>query len=81
MTSPRPAAVARALRTCSPATLVLVAAVPFLFLHPTYQPSLGVGPITWNLTDVAVAAVVAAAAFSVATRADARLALARSWFV
>jgi len=81
MTSTRPVAVARALRTCSPATLVLVAAVPFLFLHPTYQPSLGVGPITWNLTDVAVAAVVAAAAFSVATRADARLALARSWFV
>lgn len=73
--------IARAIRSCSTATLVLVAAVPFLFLHPSYQPSLRTGPITSNLTDVAVAAVVVAAVVTLATRTDARLALARSWYV
>ncbi len=73
--------VVQAIRSCSRATLVLVAAVPFLFLHPTYQPSLRTGRVTWNLTDIAVAAVVAVAAFSVGFRAEARRALARSWIV
>jgi O-antigen ligase len=73
--------VLRAIRECSPATLVLVAALPFLFLHPTYQPSRHVGAVTWNLTDVAVIAIAAAAALAVIRRADARRALARTWMV
>lgn len=73
--------VTQAIRSCSPATLVLVAAVPFLFLHPTYQPSLSTGRVTWNLTDLAVAAIVAVAALSVISRVEARRVLARSWVV
>ena len=80
-TTSSPAGIAQAIRSCSPAALVLVAAVPFLFLHPTYQPSLRTGPVTSNLTDVAVAAVVAAAAFAISSQAEARRALRRSWAV
>lgn len=46
-------------------TLVLAAAVPFLFLHATYQPTLsldlGDASIDMTLADAAIAAVVAAA--------------------
>ena len=30
--------------TASPAAVVLALAVPFVFLHPFYQPSVSVGP-------------------------------------
>jgi hypothetical protein len=41
--------------------VVLALAVPFVFLHPHYQPSASAGPVTVNLTDVAIAAAVLAA--------------------
>lgn len=44
--------------------LILAAAIPFLFLHRHYQPSLSVGQIDADLSDVAVAVVVAAGAWS-----------------
>jgi hypothetical protein len=57
---------ARALVGAAPwEALVLAAAVPFLFLHATYQPSLSVGAgsttIDATLADFAIACVVAAA--------------------
>jgi hypothetical protein len=46
----------------SPAALVLALAVPFIFLHSHYQPSLSAGPFTADLTDFAILAAVVAAA-------------------
>jgi hypothetical protein len=46
----------------SPAALVLALAVPFVFLHAHYQPSVSVGPFTADLTDFAILAAVVAAA-------------------
>jgi hypothetical protein len=43
--------------------LVLAAALPFLFLHPQYQPSVTAGSLTVTLADLALLAVVATAAF------------------
>jgi hypothetical protein len=48
----------------SPAAVVLAAAVPFVFLHPHYQPSWSAGPVDADLTDFAIAAAVGAAAVS-----------------
>ncbi|HET9287417.1 MAG TPA: O-antigen ligase family protein [Gaiella sp.] len=61
------AGTARALVGDAPAgAIVLAAAVPFLFLHPTYQPSLSVGlgssTVDATLADAAIACVVVAAA-------------------
>ena len=44
-----------------PAPLVLAAALPFLFLHRHYQPSVSLGSFDANLSDLAVLAVVAGA--------------------
>jgi O-antigen ligase len=60
------AGTARALVGDAPAgALVLAAAVPFLFLHATYQPSLSVGlgssTVDATLADAAIACVVVAA--------------------
>jgi hypothetical protein len=41
--------------------LILAAALPFLFLHRNYQPSVGVGSVNADLADLAVLVVVAAA--------------------
>ena len=41
--------------------LILAAALPFLFLHRNYQPSVGVGSVNADLSDVAVLVVVVAA--------------------
>jgi hypothetical protein len=49
------------IRSCSPESLILVAAIPLIFLHPTYQPSFTRGGVSWNLTDLAIGAVVLAA--------------------
>ncbi len=45
----------------SPAAAILALAVPFVFLHPHYQPSVSVGPVTADLSDVAILAAVVAA--------------------
>jgi hypothetical protein len=45
----------------SVATLVFAVAIPVIFLHPHYQPSLTFGGVTANLTDVGIAAVAIAA--------------------
>ena len=45
----------------SVAALVFAAAIPFVFLHPHYQPSLSAGSVTIDLTDLALAAVAVAA--------------------
>lgn len=44
--------------------LILAAALPALFLHRDYQPSVDVGPLNANLSDLAVLVVVAAALVS-----------------
>lgn len=46
----------------SPAALVLALAVPFVFLHVHYQPSVSAGPVDADLTDFAILAAVVAAA-------------------
>jgi hypothetical protein len=43
--------------------LVLAAALPFLFLHRQYQPTISAGSLDVTLADVALVAVVATAAF------------------
>jgi O-Antigen ligase len=45
----------------SPAAVVLALAVPFVFLHPHYQASVTVGPLSANFSDFAILAAVAAA--------------------
>lgn len=45
----------------SAAALVLALGIPLLFLHPHYQPSLTIRSLSFDLTDITVAAVVAAA--------------------
>ena len=45
----------------SSAALVLALAVPFIFLHSHYQPSVSAGPVTADLTDFAILAAVVAA--------------------
>jgi hypothetical protein len=45
----------------SPAAAILALAVPFVFLHPQYQPSVSVGPVTADLSDVAILAAVVSA--------------------
>lgn len=45
----------------SPAAAILALAVPFVFLHPHYQPSISVGLVTADLSDVAILAAVVAA--------------------
>ena len=44
--------------------LVLAAALPFLFLHRRYQPTVSFGQATADLSDLAVLSVVATAAFT-----------------
>lgn len=41
--------------------LIVAAALPFLFLHRHYQPSIGVGSVDADLSDLAIAVVVLAA--------------------
>jgi len=53
-------ALVREARTASGGALVLAVAIPFVFLHPKYQPSLAHGSVGINLTDLALAAVVVA---------------------
>jgi hypothetical protein len=66
-------------------TLVLVAAVPLLFLHERYQPelSLGVGATSLDVrpSDAAVLAVLAAAAVAAARTGAARLGAARMLWI
>jgi hypothetical protein len=50
--------------TASPAAAILALAVPFVFLHSHYQPSLSVGPVTAYLSDFAILAAVVAAFIS-----------------
>lgn len=45
----------------APRVLVLAAAIPLLFLHARYQPSVSVGPVDAYLSDIAVLAVVVTA--------------------
>src|SRR5581483_4990377 len=45
----------------SPAAVVLALAVPFIFLHAHYQPSVSAGPVNADLTDFAILAAVVAA--------------------
>ncbi len=45
----------------SPAAAILALAVPFVFLHPHYQPSVTVGAVTADLSDIAILAAVVAA--------------------
>jgi O-Antigen ligase len=55
--------------------LVLALALPFLFLHEHYQPTVSIGSIDVDLSDVAVLAVVVAACSGVAALRRARGAL------
>jgi len=52
---------------------VLAAAIPPLFLHASYQPSVDVSEVTFALSDLAVLAVAAAALTAVRTEGAARL--------
>ena len=62
--------------------LVLAAALPFLFLHPQYQPSLSAGSVTVTLADLALLAVVATAALEGVRHGFSPLRPARSvWIV
>lgn len=45
----------------SPAALALALAVPFIFLHPVYQPSVTAGPLTADLSDFAILVAVVSA--------------------
>jgi hypothetical protein len=45
----------------SPAALVVACAIPFVFLHPHYQPDLAVGQVDATLSDFAILAAVLAA--------------------
>jgi O-antigen ligase len=51
--------------------IVIAVAIPFIFLHPTYQPSVGVSSATVDLTDVAIVVVL------LAVLSDGRACLAR----
>ena len=53
-------ALVREARTASGGALVLAVAVPLVFLHPSYQPSLTHGSVGIDLSDLALAAVVLA---------------------
>jgi hypothetical protein len=53
-------ALVREARTASGGALVLAVAVPFVFLHPSYQPSLSHGSVGIDLSDLALAAAVVA---------------------
>ena len=46
----------------APRALVVAVAIPFLFLHAKYQPSISAGPVDAYLSDFAVLAVVVTAA-------------------
>lgn len=61
MTAPLPHPLGGSGTRPSIAALVFAAAIPVIFLHAHYQPSLTVGPVTANLTDLGIAAVAAAA--------------------
>jgi hypothetical protein len=61
--------------------LVLAAALPFLFLHPQYQPSLTAGSLTVTLADLALLALVATAAFQGIRNGFAPLGPARSVWI
>lgn len=50
-----------AARDASPAALVLAVAVPFIFLHPHYQPHLAFGQVDADLSDLAILAAAVAA--------------------
>jgi O-Antigen ligase len=63
----------------SGAAFVLAFSVPFLFLHPHYQPSVAVRSINIDLNDLAVLAVLAAACLSGALRGFAPL--RQSWLI
>jgi O-antigen ligase len=55
---------ASVIRVASPGALVLALALPLLFLHRTWQPSVTVSTADLTLSDLAVAAVVVAALVS-----------------
>jgi hypothetical protein len=48
----------------SPAALVVAGAVPFVFLHPHYQPHVAVGQVDADLSDFAILAAVCAGVWS-----------------
>ena len=50
----------KALREASPAALVLACAVPFVFLHPHYQPHVAFGQVDVDLSDLAILATALA---------------------
>jgi O-antigen ligase/polysaccharide polymerase Wzy-like membrane protein len=52
----------------TPGTLVLAAALPIVFLHLRYQPSVGIGRATFKLSDAAVLLAAAAAAATAVRR-------------
>ncbi len=51
----------RRLREASPAALVVACAVPFVFLHPHYQPHVAFGRVDVDLSDLAILAAALAA--------------------
>jgi hypothetical protein len=52
----------------SPAALVLALAVPFVFLHPHYQPHVALGQVDIDLSDLAILAAALAGIFDGVTR-------------
>ncbi len=61
MAAPTLRALVREARTASGGALVLAAAIPFVFLHPDYQPSLTHGSVGVDLSDLALAVTAVAA--------------------
>jgi O-antigen ligase/polysaccharide polymerase Wzy-like membrane protein len=50
----------RRLREASPAALIVACAVPFVFLHPHYQPHVAFGQVDVDLSDLAILAAALA---------------------
>ncbi len=67
-------ALVREARTASGGALVLAVAVPLVFLHPSYQPSLTHGSVGIDLSDLALAAVVLAGLWTLRRHGPAALA-------
>ncbi|HST14227.1 MAG TPA: hypothetical protein VLJ44_05180, partial [Gaiellaceae bacterium] len=74
MAAPMLRALVREARAASGSALVLAVAVPFVFLHPSYQPSVTHGSVAIDLSDLALAAVVVAAFWTLRRNGPAALA-------
>jgi O-Antigen ligase len=68
----------RRLREASPAALIVACAVPFVFLHPHYQPHVAFGQVDIDLSDAAILAAALAGVWDGLRRGWAPLRAGRS---